>query len=223
MTDTAFSQARVLFGDALLALQQGQPEAAERHLLACLQLMPGRVSPLVALGAARLRLNRVPEALAQDPTRSDAWGHRADALLRLARPAEALQALDHAGAAEAATTWHRAQALNALGRRAEALPLLDTLLAQDDSHAATYKSRAAAGLQPDGAHRRPRGKFIGPGADGVYHAARVHRSGAGVQQPARAARCSRVVLQAVHLGIATQLCTRSAWRCSGVQHHRFKW
>ena len=98
-------QARTLFERALQALQQGQPQEAETALLACLQLVPGRVSPLVALGAARLRLNRANEALqaldqalAQEPTRSDAWGHRADALLRLGRHAEALQALDHADA-----------------------------------------------------------------------------------------------------------------------------
>ncbi len=158
MTATPFEQARALFESALQALQQGQLQQAENDLLACLQLTPGRVSPLVALGAARLRLGRVPaalqaldEALAQDPTRSDAWGHRADALLRLGRPAEALQALDHADAEEAATTWHRAQALMALGRHAEALQQLDALLARDEHHAATWLDRARV-LQCLGRH-----------------------------------------------------------------------
>ncbi len=158
MTAPPFDQARSLFEKALQALQQSQPQQAETALLACLQLAPGRVSPLVALGAARLRLGRAPEALlaldealAQEPTRSDAWGHRADALLRLGQPTEALQALDHANADEAATTWHRAQALQALGRHAEALQQLDALLARDEHHAATWLDRART-LQCLGRH-----------------------------------------------------------------------
>ncbi len=158
MTDTAFNQAHALFDQALQALQPGQPQAAENHLLACLQLMPGRASPWVALGAARLRLHRasdallaLDEALLQDPTRNDAWGHRADALLRLARPAEALQALDSADPAEAATAWHRAQALHALGRHAQALLLLDELLARADSHAPNWLERVRT-LQCLGRH-----------------------------------------------------------------------
>jgi predicted TPR repeat methyltransferase len=145
MNENPFDQARSLFEQGLQALQQGQPNDAETHLLACLQWMPGRVSPLVALGAARLRQGRAEDALAplqdavaQDPSRSDAWGHQADALLRLGRPEEALKALDHADPAEHATAWHRASALNALGQHALALDLLNTLGRQQPHHAATW-------------------------------------------------------------------------------------
>ncbi len=158
MNDTRLNRARELFEQGLLALEQGQPQQAEQHLQACLQLVPGRVSPLVALGVAQLRLNQLPTALttldaalAQDGSRSDAWGHRADALLRLRRPAEALQSLDHADGHEAATAWHRAQAFNALGRHPEALGQLDLLLARDADHAATWLDRART-LQCLGRH-----------------------------------------------------------------------
>ena len=158
MTSDRHEQARTLFEQALQALQQGQAQAAESTLLTCLQLMPGRVSPLVALGAARLRLDRasealqaLDEALAQEPSRSDAWGQRADALLRLGRPAEALKALDHADPDEAATAWLRAQALQALGQHTQALEQLDALLARDDQHAASWLQRART-LQCLGRH-----------------------------------------------------------------------
>ncbi len=140
--DPAFDRARQLFEQALLLLQQGQAQQAETQLLACLDIMPARVSPLVALGAARLRQGRADDALQplqqaldQDSSRSDAWGHLADALLQLGRPAEALQALDQADPQDPATAWHRAQAHNGLGQHQLALPLIETLLTRSDATA----------------------------------------------------------------------------------------
>ena len=127
-----FEQARLRFFDGLAALEAGRFEDAERHCLAALQLVPGRVSTLVNLAAIWLRLGQTDKALAAadqvlqiDADNRDAWLHRASALGRLGRLPEALTGFDKllalGGPGQALIWGRRAETLHALGRREEAL------------------------------------------------------------------------------------------------------
>jgi predicted TPR repeat methyltransferase len=98
-----FDQARAFFLDGLAHYEAGRMEAAERAFAASLALLPGRVSTLTNLGAARLKLGRVDEAvavlreaLAQEPANAEALSHLAAGLAELGRPDEALAAIGQA-------------------------------------------------------------------------------------------------------------------------------
>lgn len=98
--DDAFAQARALFAEGLAHYAAGRMEAAERGFAASLALVPGRVSTLTNLGAARLKLGRVEgamealrDALSQDPRNAEALAHLAAALAESGRREEALEAI----------------------------------------------------------------------------------------------------------------------------------
>jgi predicted TPR repeat methyltransferase len=96
MVDDRFERARLLFVDGLAAYQAGRWAEAEERFGASLELLPGRVSTLINLAAARLRqghaeaaLEAANDVLAQEPANADAHWHAADAYDRLGRAAEA--------------------------------------------------------------------------------------------------------------------------------------
>lgn len=100
MNDT-FEQAKAFFLQGLDHYQAGRHAQAERDYSASLALLPGRVSTLTNLGAARLKLGRMAdalavldEALAREADNIEALGHRATALAELGRSDAALATLD---------------------------------------------------------------------------------------------------------------------------------
>jgi predicted TPR repeat methyltransferase len=102
-SSTTFEQARAFFLEGVAAYEAGRMEAAERAFAASLALVPGRVSTLTNLGAARLKLGRVEEAfdmlreaLAHEPGNAEALGHLGAALAELGRADEALAAIGQA-------------------------------------------------------------------------------------------------------------------------------
>ncbi len=150
----AFEQARQRFLDGLAAFQAGRFAEAEQAYVASLALLPGRVSTLINLAAARLRLGRPEQAmeaidriLVLEPGNAEAWLHRADAFGQLSRHADALASLDRAlklGALPAGPLWLRhGQTLQALGRPHEALASYDRALAADAGIAQAWTNRGS--------------------------------------------------------------------------------
>lgn len=146
----AFEAAKRLFLEGLAAHAAHDFAHAERCFLASLQQVPGRVSTLVNLAAARLALDRpadalapLDEALAQAPDDADVWTQRGQVLGRLLRLDDALASFERALALKAdhpAATYHRGMALNALHRPAEALIAFERLVAlQPDSAEAHFR------------------------------------------------------------------------------------
>ncbi|HWI81786.1 class I SAM-dependent DNA methyltransferase [Ramlibacter sp.] len=125
-----FEQARDFFLKGVAHYRAGDFAQAEREFAAALDLVPGRVSTLTNLGAARLKLGRIEEAvalldeaLAQEPDNVEALRQRAAALAELGRHAAALAAIDRALALQPANgpAWTlRGSILRALGRLPEA-------------------------------------------------------------------------------------------------------
>ena len=138
MTDP-FEQAKHLFLQGLRDFEAGRLQEAERAFEASLELLPGRVSTLVNLGATKLRLSKplealgaLDQALAREPGDRDAWGHRGEALARLGRYEEALASCDKAIAIDAGflpALQGRAMVLTRLRRYEEALIACDQLAA----------------------------------------------------------------------------------------------
>lgn len=125
-----FDQARDFFRRGVAHYEAGEYAAAERDFAAALDLVPGRVSALTNLGAARLKLGRpeeaaavLDEALAQEPGNIEALRHRAAALAELGQLESALASIDHALRVQPgnAAAWTlRGSLLRSLGRSAEA-------------------------------------------------------------------------------------------------------
>ena len=138
MTDP-FEQAKHLFLQGLRDFEAGRLPEAERAFEASLELLPGRVSTLVNLGATKLRLSKpleamdaLDQALAREPGDRDAWGHRGEALARLGRYEEALASCDKAIAIDAGfhpALQGRAMVLMRLRGYEEALIAFDQLAA----------------------------------------------------------------------------------------------
>ena len=108
-----FEQARAFFLDGIAHYEAGRMDAAERAFAASLALVPGRVSTLTNLGAARLKLGRVEEAvavlreaLAQEPDNAEALGHLAAAPGR-ARPTRRSAGRGRQGGAAQSREWSR--------------------------------------------------------------------------------------------------------------------
>jgi predicted TPR repeat methyltransferase len=150
MNGPAFEAAKRLFLEGLAAHEARDFAHAERCFLASLQHVPGRVSTLVNLAAARLALDRpadalapLDEALAQTPGDADVWCQHGQVLGRLLRLDDAVTSFDRAlalNADHAAATYHRGMALNALHRPTEALLGFDHLVAlQPDSAEAHFR------------------------------------------------------------------------------------
>lgn len=160
MTDS-FERAKELFFKGLQEFEGGRLQEAERAFEGSLQLLPGRVSTLVNLGATRLRLGKPQEALgpldqalAQEQGDRDAWCHRSEALARLGRFEESLVSCDKAIAIDAGCqpAWRgRAMILTRLHRYEEALAALDRLTALLPGHGETWQLRGQA-LQKLGRH-----------------------------------------------------------------------
>lgn len=144
MSDS-FETARGLFIEGVRQFEAGQFAEAAKGFEAALELMPGRVSVLVNLGATQLKLAQpaqalatLDSALAADPQLPDAWCHRGVALGELGRDEQALASFDQALAldpGQVVARYQRAHALDRLGRHAEALNALDQLLKDQPDHA----------------------------------------------------------------------------------------
>ena len=102
MNDETFERARAHFSAGNAAFETGRLADAEAHFLASLNALPGRPSTLVNLAATRLKLSRPAEAV--DPLRT----------ALAAQPADA-QAWHHLGTAWVELKQHE-QALQALDR-----------------------------------------------------------------------------------------------------------
>ena len=160
MTDP-FERAKHLFLQGLRDFEAGRLQEAERAFEASLELLPGRVSTLVNLGATKLRLSKplealgaLDQALAGEPGDRDAWCHRGEALARLGRYEEALASYDKAIAIDAGfpPAWQgRAMLLTRLLRHEEALIALDRLAAFLPGHGETWQHRGQT-LQKLGRH-----------------------------------------------------------------------
>jgi predicted TPR repeat methyltransferase len=146
----AFEAAKRLFLEGLAAHEGRDHARAEALFLASLERLPGRVSTLVNLAAARLALDRpadalapLDEALAQAPDDADVWCQRGQVLGRLRRLDDALASFDRAlalNAGHAAATYHRGMALNALHRPADASTAFERLVElQPDSAEAHFR------------------------------------------------------------------------------------
>lgn len=131
-------QGRALFLDGLAEYQAGRLGAAEQKFAAALALVPGRPSILTNLGAVRLKLGRVPEALpllrqalALEPDNLEALGHCATALAEVGEPGPALELFDRALALDPrpVALWTlRGNVLRELGRLEEAAASFRTAL-----------------------------------------------------------------------------------------------
>jgi predicted TPR repeat methyltransferase len=125
-----FEQARAFFLEGVQDYEAGRFTQAEQKFSASLALVPGRPSTLTNLGAARLKLGRVEdalgvlqEALAQEPDNPEALGHCGTALAELGRHEEALAMFDRALAVDPGRglAWTlRGSVLKDLGRLHEA-------------------------------------------------------------------------------------------------------
>jgi len=145
MVDERFERARSLFVDGLAAYQAGHWAEAEQRFAAALELLPGRVSTLVNLAAARLRQGRAAaaleaanEVLAQEPANADAHWHAANAHELLGRAAEARAAYRRVLDAEPrhADAWFRLAQLDERGGdAANALAAYEQALAIAPAHA----------------------------------------------------------------------------------------
>lgn len=101
--DRSLEQAREFFLRGLAHYQGGRLAQAERDFAAALDLVPGRVSTLTNLGAVRLKLGRLDdavallqEAIAHEPDNVEALSHLAAAQAELGQLAAALEHAERA-------------------------------------------------------------------------------------------------------------------------------
>lgn len=137
--DSNFERARAFFIDGVQHYEAGRYAQAEQKFTASLALLPGRVSSLTNLGATRLKLGRLDEALAvldealaQEPDNVEALGHHGAALAELGRHDEALATFDRVLQLQPAqgTAWsHRGSVLREMGRVDEAIASLEKAIA----------------------------------------------------------------------------------------------
>lgn len=138
--DSNFEQARSFFLQGLEHSRAGRWAQAEQQYVASLALLPGRPSTLVNLGAARLKLGRIEdaldvldEALAQEPDSADALAHRGTALAELGKHAQALADFDRSLALDPAQglLWmHRGNLLRELGQAQAAIASFERAVAE---------------------------------------------------------------------------------------------
>jgi predicted TPR repeat methyltransferase len=166
MDEATFERARALFFEGNALLEAGACREAETRFEAALALVPGRVSILVNLGAARVgggrhaeALDALDQALEQVPDDLEAWSHRGVALAGLGRHAEALDCHERvlARAPERAANWlRRGEALQRLERPGEALDAYARALTLDPTLAAAWSQRGGilrdAGRLAEAAH-----------------------------------------------------------------------
>jgi len=156
---STFERAREFFLAGVRHYEAGRYVEAERDFAAALSLVPGRPSTLTNLGAVRLKLGRVEEALAlldeslaAEPGNLESLGHRATALAELGRLREALDAFDRVLEVkpDAAGAWTlRGSVLSDLGRFDEAAQSFRNALRHGgDADLNTYYLAAATSDQP---------------------------------------------------------------------------
>ena len=136
--------ARAAFFEGVSHYEAGDAVSAVRCFEEALRLAPGRISVLVNLGAARMKLGQAHAALAAfdaaltaEPQHADAWCHRGLALADLDRPEDALTSFERALALDPALSaagYGRAKTLSGLRRHAYTLQALDELLRHDAEH-----------------------------------------------------------------------------------------
>ena len=154
-----FEQAKAFFLQGLDHYQGGRFPEAERAFAASLALLPGRVSTLTNLGAARVKLgkfeeavNLFEEALAQEPDNVEALAQRAAALAELGHPGPALASVERAlqlDPARGAAWTLRGSLLRSLGRADEAIASFERALARGaDTELNRYYLAALTGHEP---------------------------------------------------------------------------
>lgn len=146
--DPAFEQARAAFHAGVRSLEAGRAAEAAAGFEAALALVPGRVSALVNLAAARLALGQpqaaldaAEEALAQEPDGADPLLHATTALEALGRLDEAAAHATRLAAAapQSAAAWFRcAQVRERRGEARAALAAYERALALAPDHAASW-------------------------------------------------------------------------------------
>lgn len=149
-----FDLARAQFSRGLADLQAGRLPAAESAFRASLELLPGRPSTLINLGATLLALDRPAEALplldqalVQQPDDTEALGHRGLALNRLQRPVDACADFEQLVrlAPDRPEAWfHLAQTRQMLDRLEAAVDAYDRCLALRPQHGASWSQRGSA-------------------------------------------------------------------------------
>jgi predicted TPR repeat methyltransferase len=154
MSADRFDLARAQFSSGVDHLQAGRWQAAELAFRASLELLPGRPSALINLGATLLALDRPAEALplldqalAQLPHDTEALGHRGLALNRLHRPADACDDFEQLVqlAPQRPEAWfHLAQTRQMLDRLEAAVDAYDRCLALRPQHGASWSQRGTA-------------------------------------------------------------------------------
>lgn len=157
--DRNFEMARDFFVQGVQHYEAGNFAVAEQQFAAALALAPGRVSALLNLGAARLKLGRAEEALAvleealqTEPDNAEALAHQGAALAELGRLEAALASFDRSLALAPASpvAWmHRGTVLKDLGRHAEAARSFEESLSKGgDAELNRYYLAALRGDSP---------------------------------------------------------------------------
>jgi len=226
-----FDQARDFFIEGVAHYQAGRYAQAERSFAASLALVPGRVSALTNLGAARLKLGRVQEAadlleeaLAQEPDSVEALGHRATALAELGEPAQALASADHALGlnAELGPLWSlRGKLLRELGRFDEAVSSFENALARgaDPEMHRYYLASLKGGDVPPAPPRQYVESLFDSYADGFdEHLVQVLHYRAPQVLADGLKRMNRRFARALDLGCGTGLCGPLVRPLAGALH-----
>jgi predicted TPR repeat methyltransferase len=209
-----FDQARALFLEGVAHFEAQRSRDAERCFVASLQRLPGRVSTRVNLAAARLRLGRTAEALAElegvlaaEPQHLDAWCHRAVALAELGRDAESLDCADHVLALEPdnGTAWfRRGHALERLRRLGDAQTAFERLLALQPHHAEAW-FRLSQLQQRQGRLSQALVSLDHALAQAADHAGAWTQRGSLLKEMGRVAEAAAAFQRAIELGADAEL------------------
>jgi predicted TPR repeat methyltransferase len=220
MMDVNYEQARQFFLEGVMHYQAARYAQAEQKFAASLALVPGRVSALINLGAARLKLGRAQEALAvldealvQEPGSFEALAHRGAALAELGHLTEALEALDQslAGHPGQGLAWsHRGSVLKDLGRPEEAIESFRQAIAHGADR--ELNSYYLASLTHEATPAAPPRQYVAALFDGYAHEFEQHLQELHYDAPAVLARhvgaSGRRFRHALDLGCGTGLCGR---------------
>ena len=213
-----FETSKKLFLQGLDRYQAGAFADAEVSFAASLALVPGRVSTLTNLGAARLKqgkpaeaLDPLEQALAQEPDNLDACGHRATALAELGRHEEALRGVEHALRLDATGghAWSlRGRLLKELGRTGEASAAFETAIGYGaDPELNRYFLAALSGRDSPGAPPRD---YVEPLFDGYADQFDEHLRALNYRAPRvlvdKLVAMRRRFASALDLGCGTGLC-----------------
>ncbi len=209
-----FEQARALFLEGVTHFECGRWQDAEACFVASLQRLPGRASTRINLAAARLRLGRSAEALAEleallaaEPQHLDAWCHRSEALADLGRDAESLDCAQNVLALDPDNTaawFHRGHALERLRRLDEAQSAFERLLALQPGHAQAWFRLAQLQQRQGGLNEAltslDRALALAPAQAGTWT-----QRGSLLQEMGRKAEAAAAFTRAIELGADAEL------------------